>query len=149
MDGGLLNPLPIAVAQRQPDELLVAVNVNSSIPPLVLPEPTDQEILARKIGKSRWDSFVSSILRIDTRSNDTSERIGMFGLLNRSFDLLQDRLTQVMLETYKPDILVNVSRNSCGSFEFYRASELIEVGRLSFESAFAEFERAEAGVVGG
>lgn len=149
LDGGLLNPLPIAVAQRQPDELLVAVNVNSSIPPLVLPEPTEQEILARKIGKSRWDSFVSSILRIDTRSNDTSERIGMFGLLNRSFDLLQDRLTQVMLETYKPDILVNVSRNSCGSFEFYRASELIEVGRLSFERAFAEFERAEAGVVGG
>ncbi|AFD06350.1 patatin-like phospholipase family protein [Solitalea canadensis] len=148
LDGGLLNPLPIAVAQRQPDELLVAVNVNSSIQPLVLPSPTEQEILARKIGKSRWDTFVSSILRIDTRSNETSERIGMFGLLNRSFDLLQDRLTQVMLETYKPDILVNVSRNACGSFEFYRASELIEVGRLSFENAYAEYEKSsESGVL--
>ncbi|MOA50976.1 hypothetical protein D3C78_1740610 [compost metagenome] len=72
----------------------------------------------------------------------------MFGLLNRSFDLLQDRLTQVMLETYKPDILVNVSRNACGSFEFYRASELIEVGRLSFENAYAEYEKSsESGVL--
>jgi NTE family protein len=33
------------------------------------------------------------------------------------------------IEKYNPDILFNVSRNSCGTFEFYKIEEMIENGR--------------------
>ncbi|POY37570.1 phospholipase [Solitalea longa] len=139
LDGGLLNPLPIevAMANRQPDELLVAVNVNANTAPLQLSEFPNKELQVK--GKGLWDSWLSSFFKMDTRSNDPTEKIGMFGLLNRSFELIQDRLTQLMLQTYQPDILINISRNSCGSFEFYRASELIEVGKLSFDIAYTDY----------
>ncbi|UKJ06135.1 patatin-like phospholipase family protein [Solitalea lacus] len=129
LDGGLLNPLPIGVVNRQPDELLFVVNVNAGIPPLKTNLESNGELQTK--GKGLWDNWISSFLRADTKTTESIERMGMFGLLNRSFDLIQDRLTQLMLETYKPDLLVNISRNSCGSFEFYRAAELIEIGKVS------------------
>ncbi|MCO4291675.1 patatin-like phospholipase family protein [Solitalea sp. MAHUQ-68] len=137
LDGGLLNPLPIAVANRQPDELLVVVNVNASSTPLkvAVSETADPQVK----GKGLWDSWLSSFFTMDMHSNESNEKIGMFGLLNRSFELIQDRLSQLMLETHKPDLLINVSRNSCGSFEFYRAAELIEVGKLSFNLAYSDY----------
>ena len=41
------------------------------------------------------------------------------------------QIDQLTLEKHPPDILINISRESCGTFDFYKAEELIEIGRLS------------------
>jgi NTE family protein len=30
---------------------------------------------------------------------------------------------------HSPDLLINISRDSCSTFDFYRAEELVEIGR--------------------
>lgn len=35
------------------------------------------------------------------------------------------------IEKYPPDMVVNISRNSCGLFDFYKAKEMIEAGKYA------------------
>jgi len=32
---------------------------------------------------------------------------------------------------YPPDILIEISRKSCGTFDFFKAEELVEIGRFA------------------
>jgi NTE family protein len=61
-------------------------------------------------------------------------------LVNTSYDYTQDRLAEVMEEIYKPEILVHVPRTSCGTFEFYRAEEMIQMGKDAFRQALKEYK---------
>jgi len=42
------------------------------------------------------------------------------------------------IEKYKPDLLINIPHNSAGTFEFYRAKELIEYGKEATRKALSE-----------
>jgi NTE family protein len=44
-------------------------------------------------------------------------------------------ITQMTLENYSPDILINVSRHCCGTFDFYRAEEIVELGRQAAQKS--------------
>jgi NTE family protein len=58
----------------------------------------------------------------------------MFEILDASYDATLDRLVEVMLQFYPVDILVQIPRNAASVFEFYRAAELIELGRSQYDS---------------
>jgi NTE family protein len=61
-------------------------------------------------------------------------------LANRSFDLLQDRYCQMLLENYPVDAQIKIARKQCGTLEFHRAAELIEVGRIKTAAALDRME---------
>ena len=54
---------------------------------------------------------------------------------------MQDKLTEIILEKNRPDILVNIPRNIAGTFEFDKAEELIEFGRKEFIKSLKEYKR--------
>ncbi len=35
------------------------------------------------------------------------------------------------IKEYPPDILIEISRESCGIFDFFKAEELVEIGRFA------------------
>ena len=41
---------------------------------------------------------------------------------------MQAKLTEIAIEKYKPDILVKVSKEACGIYEFHRSEEMIDYG---------------------
>ena len=88
------------------------------------------------------DAIRASLPRFDTRAENTAESLGLFDLLNKSYDLTQDRLTELMINIHKPDLVVNISRNACGVFEFYRANEIIEAGRKAFHHVYSRDKAA-------
>ena len=61
-------------------------------------------------------------------------------LATRSFDLLQDRYCQMLLENYPVDAQIKIARKQCGTLEFHRAAELIEVGRIKTAAALDRME---------
>lgn len=136
VDGAVLNPLPLNLVRREPNEWLVAVNVNANIPdlkPKALPVVNEEKAAYLRM----IDQFRTQILRFDSKAEETVEKLGYFDILNKSYNLTQDRLTELMIEVHKPDLVVDVSRDVCGVFEFYRANEIIEEGRKAFNSALA------------
>lgn len=135
VDGGVLNPLPLNLVKREVDEWLVAVNLNANVAevkknsvPIVVNE--EKGAYLRML-----DQFRTQILRFDSHAEETVEKLGFFDILNKSYDLTQDRLTELMIEVHKPDLVIDISRDACGVFEFYRANEIIEVGRKAFRKA--------------
>jgi NTE family protein len=59
--------------------------------------------------------------------------------MNKTISLLTYQLAQMLMEKYSPDILINVSRDSCGVFDFYKAEELVEIGRHATVKSLEEY----------
>jgi NTE family protein len=129
VDGGVLNNIPINHAKRCPDDLLIAVNVNADIPPY---KPTlwKKKIETKQSNyKKKVKDFQDHLQKI--MPVNKNESFGYFNLINKTISLMTGHIAQTIIEKYPPDILINISRNSCGTFDFYKAEELVEIGRYS------------------
>ena len=67
----------------------------------------------------------------------------MLELVNLSFEAMQASLTQYKIAGYPPDVVFNVPKRLCRFFEFYRAPELIELGRMVASDTLDQFERRQ------
>ncbi|MNL87300.1 hypothetical protein D3C87_2163910 [compost metagenome] len=54
---------------------------------------------------------------------------------------MQASLAQYKIAGYPPDILVNVPKRACRFFEFHKAPELIQLGRLIASDTLDRYER--------
>lgn len=63
------------------------------------------------------------------------ESLGYYRLLAASSEIMQQRITRLMRTLYAPDLLVEIPADSFGTFEFYRASEILEAGRAATRAA--------------
>ena len=64
----------------------------------------------------------------------------LLDLINQSFEVMQTSLAQYKIAGYPPDILINVPKRVCRFFEFYKAPELIELGRLIASDTLDAYE---------
>ncbi|HIQ42490.1 MULTISPECIES: patatin-like phospholipase family protein [Pseudomonas] len=61
-------------------------------------------------------------------------------LVNQSFEVMQTSLAQYKIAGYPPDILINVPKRVCRFFEFYKAPELIMLGRQIARDTLDKYE---------
>jgi NTE family protein len=143
VDGGVLNPLPVNLVKRRDDAIVVAVDLNgpplAKAPPVVIPETK----VPAEIEKESWE-IVSKLRRYLSMSPKEQAKTDkeplppsftMFEILDASYDVTLDRLAEVMLQFYPADILVQIPRSSAAVFEFYRAAELIHLGKSQYDAA--------------
>lgn len=142
IDGGILNPIPFnLIKDKNRGDLLVAVDLNGPKEELMKvdkKEKTDSNLKLPSWLKDYQKKFANYFY-----SDEKSEKVkGMSSveLLNFSFDLLQDKLSDLVIEKHPVDIIVEISREQAGTLEFHRAEELIQVGRMKMEEAINKFE---------
>ena len=134
VDGGVLNPLPVNLVHKIDNAILVAVNLNG--PAMV---EVGKQDLRETDSNNYWDWL--SKFSINSRKDMAEDqkinipRLSLFDLINTSFDFTQDRLTELMIHYHQPDLIIEIPRNSCSTFEFYRAKELIEAGKNAYNRA--------------
>ncbi len=139
VDGGVLNPLPMNLVKRESEDWIVAVNLNADIP-YKSESSTPDENKDRAAYLKMFDSMLSVLPKFENNKENTVASLGLFDLLNKSYELTQDRLTDLMIDVHKPDLVVNISRDACSVFEFYRANEIIEAGRKAFRLAYEQHQ---------
>lgn len=139
VDGGVLNPLPLNLIKKEPGDWVVAVNLNADIPYKPSASLSDEN-KERAYYLKMFDSMLAVLPKFETSKEETVVSLGLFDLLNRSYELTQDRLTELMIDVHKPDLVINISRDACGVFEFYRANEIIEEGRKAFHKAYEQHQ---------
>lgn len=135
VDGGVLNNIPVEHVLRTEGDLLVAVNVNADIPAR-RPELSDEE------GAQKHSAYMQKIKEFQghvTKNSSLShdEKMGYFSLLTRTIDLMTMHMADVALQQHSPDILINISRESCHIYDFYKAEEMVETGRQAAVSALS------------
>ena len=140
VDGGVVNPIPLNRVKRIEGDILVASYVNANIP-YDKPEITKED-------EERKDSvYKQKIIEFKNKLNDIlpknrKEHLNYFTLLNKSIGLLTHHLSQMNIDKYKPDILINISRHSGGTFDFFKAEELIETGRLAARKSIEQYNKS-------
>jgi NTE family protein len=140
VDGGVLNNIPVNHVKRHKRDKLLVVNVNANIPRIKLPG-TKKEINEKQNAYlDKINTFRDQLRKILPEKNES--KLGYFDLINRTITTMTYQIDQLTLEKYPPDILINISRDSCGTFDFYKAEELIEIGRLSARECLAKKNKA-------
>ena len=142
IDGGVLNPVPISLISDPHKTLIVVVNTNS-LAEHFLPPAHKKSIQKKSMTMPGWlmdyqnkmkQYFPEEIKKVQQRRYSAME------LVTRSFDLLQDRYCQLLLENYKVEVEIKVASIQAGTLEFHRAAELIEVGRIKACEALDRLE---------
>jgi NTE family protein len=142
-DGGILDPLPMAPIAAVSADLTIAVSLAGSEAG-GRHEPTDTEPRATTEWLTRmWRSTTALFERtgtvpgeagsadelVDVSKGEPVPRLGSFEVMNRTIDIAQAALARHTLAAYPPDLLIEVPRTACRSLEFYRAAEVIDIGR--------------------
>ena len=66
--------------------------------------------------------------------------ISIHELLFSSYQMTQNRLTDLMLQDYPPDILVEIPIDTCSIFDFFIGPSLIELGREKCQAAIEQYD---------
>ena len=156
-DGGTLDPLPMAPLAAVNADLTIAVSLNASDPNPTPDSPRPTAELLNRMRRSttslidraaastlldgptarsvlsRFSNAVDGIdaateSEVETEEDTHVPRLGGFEVMNRTIEISQAALMRHTLAAYPPDLLIEVPRTVCRSLEFYRASEVIEIG---------------------
>ena len=128
VDGGLLNPIPVAPLSAAGADLIIAVDL---------------------AGKGR-EALSSTSVQVDTRALSEAQLvekvlsvpsdIRTFDILMKSLEAVQNTLARHQFSAHPADLVIEIPLNSCGTLEFYKAKEMIELGRGIAKKAFAEYK---------
>jgi NTE family protein len=134
VDGGLLNPVPIAPTFRDVTDLTIAVNLNAK----PIPDLTGEK--GRGAAEPEADDLHTRILAfldgVGANLRQSEERdLTVFELISRCFETMQHAIAAVKLAAYAPDVVIEVPRDVCDAHEFHRARELIDLGYRLAEQA--------------
>lgn len=113
VDGGLLNPMPIAPALNHQTDLIIAVDASA-----------------------RDDKQVAT-----TRAQQTTVP-GIVDVVSMTIETMQGAIGRLKTAAYSPDIVIDIPREVCSFYEFYRARELIDYGRERAASVLALHQAA-------
>ncbi|MBD3792201.1 MAG: patatin-like phospholipase family protein [Campylobacterales bacterium] len=129
-DGGILNPLPVAPTMSDISDLTIAVNLYGDTPKPEI-EISDEE-------KKQTNSFSRVFLDLLEKFHPKKEELTMFDILDKTFDTMQNGLTRYRLGGYPPDILIDISKDVCNTYDFHKSLEVIEQGRKAAEKQLDE-----------
>lgn len=146
VDGGLLAPVPMAPMRQVQSDIVIAVDVNahrstglqaygrqraaarSPSKPAVTPPAPDPGL------KERIAALFEGLTEKRSGAGAPSPP-GLLDLMSRSLDTMQAQLSRLQLALDPPDLVIQIPRDTCMFHEYWRAEEVIGVGREAAERA--------------
>ena len=128
VDGGLVNPIPIAPTLNDSTDFTIAVNLSGSVDKRGKPKKVEAK--PRQPGddagyREKISSFVNKLLEDDDPAPESPDAAE---LLVKSIDVMQGAIARLKLAAYAPDLVVKIPRDACTFFEFHRAEEMADLG---------------------
>ena len=126
VDGGLLAPLPIAATRLSDAHRLIAVDMHGrpKHPPGRPAAENGSTLPASRLG--RW---------FERRLGNDPGEISLVDTMSRALDTMQAQIARVQLALDPPELIIDIPRDTCQFYEFWRARDVIQVGREEAEKA--------------
>jgi len=131
IDGGVLNPLPIAPTISDDTDITIAINLNA-----YNAKKYDIKIPKKEIEKEYKIKEIFFELKQKAQSFFEKEKksefneMNMFGIVGKTIDIMQNSILECKMAGYSPDIMINIANDACDFYEFNKAFEMIELGRV-------------------
>lgn len=136
IDGGVLNPVPIAPTFSDNTDFSIAVNLGGSIK---TENGTETQVsLIDEEPTSKLDSFLARFKSKAVLHN--RNEWGAYDVVNQAFDAMQSTIARQKLAAYPADYFVEIARNACGTLEFHRADEMIKLGYDTAQASLASLK---------
>ncbi|MCW8896053.1 MAG: patatin-like phospholipase family protein [Sulfurimonas sp.] len=130
VDGGTLNPVPIAPTFHDSTDMIIAVNLGGEM----LPKFDLQIIEENKTYYSKIKAYISKI----SLPESIVEEDGMYAVANKAFESMQSTIARMKLSAYPPDVEIIIPKNLCDTFDFDKVEEVIEYGYNMCDKTFAK-----------
>jgi NTE family protein len=137
VDGGVLNPVPIAPTFGDDTDMTIAVNLGG---PAESPEKLSAMRAAPTLPSSPFHEKINSFINRLQQSvtSSTSRDWGAYDIAIQAFEAMQSTIARQKLAAYPPDIIIEIARNACRTLEFDRASEMIELGHRKAKECLSQ-----------
>lgn len=127
IDGGVLNPVPIAPTFSDATDLTIAVNLVGKV------DNKEKITIDKNSTTENKSPFTEKITDFvdsfkDSAVSQISNDWGVHDIANQAFDAMQSTIARQKLAAYPADYSIEIARNACGTLEFDRSSEMIELG---------------------
>jgi len=132
VDGGVLDPLPIASVSSDETDLTIAVNLNANIHNTYKIESLGKnEKVENRLYKKTMQLVdkAKQVIGDDTAKEEPP--IDIFYILNKSLDATQSIIIENTIKEHQPDLIIDIPRDACESYEFDKAYEMIEIGKMA------------------
>lgn len=139
VDGGLVNPIPIAPTLTDSTDMTIAVNL-SGLSDSYRPAKKTSKAPAADDGdgyRAKIAQFIGNLLEGDETEESEPDAAD---LLVKSIDIMQGGIARLKLAAYAPDKVIEIPRDACTFFEFHRAEEMAELGYRRTQKALDELE---------
>lgn len=131
IDGAVLNPLPMAPTISDDTDLTIAVKLNgSSKNKYKIDIPKEEEEKQNKFQKTFFDLMKKTKLIDSKKEEDILDDMNSFDVFGLAIDLMQNTILNYKTAGYSYDVVIEIPNDACGFYEFNRAYELIELGRV-------------------
>ncbi|MCG6967674.1 MAG: patatin-like phospholipase family protein [Chromatiaceae bacterium] len=146
LDGGILNPVPIAPTLQDPTDAIIAVSLSGV--PKRIGDSNRRNAGATRIERphhryrKKIDAFIDQLqerLGLNSGAEEEQSSLSLTDAALMSLDAMQASIARCKLAAYPPDLLIEIPINTCAAHEFYRASEVIEAGEYWAERAIERF----------
>ena len=139
VDGGIINPVPVAPTLNDSTALTIAVNLNGQYD-LQLNHKKDNKniksvdgLIANTYQKS-IGQFIENLWQEDSEPDGIrNEGLSLIDVMIRSMEVTQSALTQFKLAGTVPTHIIEMPTNLCNFLDFHRSSELIDYGYTKTE----------------
>lgn len=137
IDGGIVNPVPIAPTLNDQTDLTVVVGLSGRDEsrlkhPAVVAKPASPVNPYRQ----RILGFLETLAPAAATARARAP-FGMVDVVLRAMDTMEGAITRFKLAAYSPDVVIEIPHNACQIHEFWRAEELISLGKARAARAFS------------
>jgi len=141
VDGGVLDPLPIASVSSDKTDLTIAVNLNANIQNTYKIERPEKEAIAGNTLYKKTIELVDKAKQaIGTETSKEEPPIDIFYILNKSLDATQSLIVENTIKEHQPDLMIDIPRDACESYEFDKAYEMIEIGKRATQKSLKKMK---------
>ncbi|MGO2134144.1 patatin-like phospholipase family protein [Marinobacter sp.] len=112
-----------------------------SLGPKKMGGDSPEEKISKEVHKKEHHKHSDKKLQEEHETIDWDKLgIGKFDVMNLTIETMQSALVQYKIAGYPPDLLVNIPKNACRSYDYHKAPELIQLGRERMAAALDRFE---------
>ncbi|PKH03256.1 serine protease [Psychromonas sp. MB-3u-54] len=126
IDGGVLNPVPIAPTFSDHTDLTIAVNLGGPI------HHQKHKAAQKSHNSLNIPGNLDAITKHFTANKKPQAEKGIdwkiYNIAELAIDAMQSTIARQKLAAYPADYIIEISRDACGTLEFERSAEMVKLG---------------------
>ncbi len=147
IDGGVMDPLPMGYfTSKAKINMAISLYGNFEYIPV---ETSELELRKeRKNYRKLLVHFLKAwVYSLPRSKQPLHKKTGILDVMDVSFSIMLSKITELTRDKFKPDIFLEISRYLSETFEFNKAREIIDHGRIMTCEALDKYEKKPKGLL--